>query len=106
MFFFCKQKTAYEMRISDWSSDVCSSDLALLHTRAIQGPLPAPLWSDRPCSEKVAWQVLQSSVLQLHWASLRYPECANHCLGLRRARLQIAPRRWQGLAPLDPNPSS
>src|SRR3546814_11866876 len=26
-FFFCKQKTAYEMRISDWSSDVCSSDL-------------------------------------------------------------------------------
>src|SRR3546814_20395886 len=27
MFFFLKQKTAYEMRISDWSSDVCSSDL-------------------------------------------------------------------------------
>src|SRR3546814_4959502 len=27
--FFFKQKTAYEMRISDWSSDVCSSDLAL-----------------------------------------------------------------------------
>src|SRR3546814_10091375 len=26
-FFFCEQKTAYEMRISDWSSDVCSSDL-------------------------------------------------------------------------------
>src|SRR3546814_8054576 len=28
-FFFFKQKTAYEMRISDWSSDVCSSDLCL-----------------------------------------------------------------------------
>src|SRR3546814_1998350 len=28
--FFFKQKTAYEMRISDWSSDVCSSDLHLL----------------------------------------------------------------------------
>src|SRR3546814_3624377 len=28
MFVFFKQKTAYEMRISDWSSDVCSSDLA------------------------------------------------------------------------------
>src|SRR3546814_3978300 len=27
VFFFFKQKTAYEMRISDWSSDVCSSDL-------------------------------------------------------------------------------
>src|SRR3546814_7695513 len=31
-FFFFKQKTAYEMRISDWSSDVCSSDL---HTRTV-----------------------------------------------------------------------
>src|SRR3546814_6247164 len=29
--FFFKQKTAYEMRISDWSSDVCSSDLPLRH---------------------------------------------------------------------------
>src|SRR3546814_2639546 len=29
IFFFFKQKTAYEMRISDWSSDVCSSDLAI-----------------------------------------------------------------------------
>src|SRR3546814_8179664 len=28
-FFFFKQKTAYELRISDWSSDVCSSDLAV-----------------------------------------------------------------------------
>src|SRR3546814_14439282 len=33
LFFFFKQKTAYEMRISDWSSDVCSSDLAAGHTR-------------------------------------------------------------------------
>src|SRR3546814_12968322 len=30
LFFFFKQKTAYEMRISDWSSDVCSSDLIAL----------------------------------------------------------------------------
>src|SRR3546814_1368654 len=30
VFFFFKQKTAYEMRISDWSSDVCSSDLPRL----------------------------------------------------------------------------
>src|SRR3546814_3672825 len=27
MIYFCKEKTAYEMRISDWSSDVCASDL-------------------------------------------------------------------------------
>src|SRR3546814_7560402 len=32
-FFFFKQKTAYEMRISDWSSDVCSSDLSDLRSR-------------------------------------------------------------------------
>src|SRR3546814_17679986 len=42
IFFFFKQKTAYEMRISDWSSDVCSSDLAgcrrlLAGDRAAQG---------------------------------------------------------------------
>src|SRR3546814_4520594 len=49
-FFFFKQKTAYEMRISDWSSDVCSSDLVaaqpgldlagagpLLRCRRVQG---------------------------------------------------------------------
>src|SRR3546814_2912261 len=43
--FFFKQKTAYEMRISDWSSDVCSSDL----TEALQSPnteyLAAALYS-------------------------------------------------------------
>src|SRR3546814_20079207 len=33
MIFFFKQKTAYEMRISDWSSDVCSSDLRREHAR-------------------------------------------------------------------------
>src|SRR3546814_3486803 len=32
-FFFFKQKTAYEMRISDWSSDVCSSDLDIENKR-------------------------------------------------------------------------
>src|SRR3546814_1607742 len=39
VFFFFKQKTAYEMRISDWSSDVCSSDL---HdgSDAVTTPLP------------------------------------------------------------------
>src|SRR3546814_5621549 len=30
LFFFFKQKTAYDLRISDWSSDVCSSDLGVL----------------------------------------------------------------------------
>src|SRR3546814_16652042 len=38
LFFFFKQKTAYEMRISDWSSDVCSSDL-----NAATGPTGSPI---------------------------------------------------------------
>src|SRR3546814_6386018 len=39
-FFFFKQKTAYEMRISDWSSDVCSSDLfAILYRGNYQAKL-------------------------------------------------------------------
>src|SRR3546814_6409558 len=38
LFFFFKQKTAYEMRISDWSSDVCSSDLKTVsNTYDVQG---------------------------------------------------------------------
>src|SRR3546814_8892587 len=36
MFFFFKQKTAYEMRISDWSSDVCSSDLLNKQWKEVQ----------------------------------------------------------------------
>src|SRR3546814_5663403 len=43
-FFFFKQKTAYEMRISDWSSDVCSSDLVgvtrLKESIASERPIP------------------------------------------------------------------
>src|SRR3546814_10594312 len=40
-FFFFKQKTAYEMRISDWSSDVCSSDLQ--HDLVRDQPLIPPI---------------------------------------------------------------
>src|SRR3546814_6311648 len=38
-FFFFKQKTAYEMRISDWSSDVCSSDLLAAPRDHVMNPL-------------------------------------------------------------------
>src|SRR3546814_12728934 len=43
-FFFFKQKTAYEMRISDWSSDVCSSDLpeAMVAMRRARLAVPGP----------------------------------------------------------------
>src|SRR3546814_4927940 len=39
LFFFFKQKTAYEMRISDWSSDVCSSDLPPTTRPALPPPI-------------------------------------------------------------------
>src|SRR3546814_10714087 len=42
-FFFFKHKTAYEMRISDWSSDVCSSDLADSVTDARRAACDAPI---------------------------------------------------------------
>src|SRR3546814_9635916 len=42
LFFFFKQKTAYEMRISDWSSDVCSSDL-YAKVKESSGNLAPPL---------------------------------------------------------------
>src|SRR3546814_4989436 len=49
VFFFFKQKTAYEMRISDWSSDVCSSDLlaashGLVPSMAVARAGPARYW--------------------------------------------------------------
>src|SRR3546814_1968723 len=50
MFVFCfffKQKTAYEMRISDWSSDVCSSDLATVCLRQIAMRHRSPARSHR-----------------------------------------------------------
>src|SRR3546814_787685 len=45
--FFFKQKTAYEMRISDWSSDVCSSDLSREVVVVNYGGRSADIWWDR-----------------------------------------------------------
>src|SRR3546814_7543965 len=49
MFFFFKQKTAYEMRISDWSSDVCSSDL--------EGDVGKKLLTPRSRRSAVSWAI-------------------------------------------------
>src|SRR3546814_12606699 len=51
--FFFKQKTAYEMRISDWSSDVCSSDLNLQPPRGGDGPKATMSGHQRPCSAEL-----------------------------------------------------
>src|SRR3546814_7759776 len=52
VFFFFKQKTAYEMRISDWSSDVCSSDL--LPAPAARTPCHAPALQAPPGARRNA----------------------------------------------------
>src|SRR3546814_2915081 len=45
-FFFFKQKTAYEMRISDWSSDVCSSDLWMITRQGVCAAVEQPAGLD------------------------------------------------------------
>src|SRR3546814_17746811 len=59
-FFFFKQKTAYEVRISDWSSDVCSSDLYRPSARRDRGP------RDRARDELPARQGRADAVRQRH----------------------------------------
>src|SRR3546814_6904607 len=55
LFFFFKQKTAYEMRISDWSSDVCSSDLRRTSPahRVADDPAHGVTGRDRPGAYKL-----------------------------------------------------
>src|SRR3546814_4260982 len=55
MYFFFKQKTAYEMRISDWSSDVCSSDLDAVTGSGPRTPTREPL-QYAPISVTTSWK--------------------------------------------------
>src|SRR3546814_9496882 len=83
---FFKQKTAYEMRISDWSSDVCSSDLAdaAARDRALQRLLPKPgscrpVVKLRPGHHAIAFPLSRSaSRLQTKRSPGR---CSNTCRG-------------------------
>src|SRR3546814_4111460 len=63
--FFFKQKTAYEMRISDWSSDVCSSDLGCARPPF----LGVPQWTARPGERAsalvCAWAVRMTGYAEL-----------------------------------------
>src|SRR3546814_4726182 len=63
VFFFFKQKTAYEMRISDWSSDVCSSDLNVSLGRrnpdfgnvvSVMGSVTLPIFAGRRQEPRIA----------------------------------------------------
>src|SRR3546814_3121577 len=68
LFFFFKQKTAYEMRISDWSSDVCSSDLG-------RGDLPAGCTGgqrDQQADGHAGPGVAQDAKCHAQYSSLRW----------------------------------
>src|SRR3546814_9243225 len=70
MFFFFKQKTAYEMRISDWSSDVCSSDLLSAAQHGPHPPIsrstPRDSLPDERCSRHRQSRRFQGSSLPQH----------------------------------------
>src|SRR3546814_1582242 len=73
-FFFFKQKTAYEMRISDWSSDVCSSDLTIailfllaLFLAPLAGSVPA--YATAPALLYVAGLMLRE-ITQIDWSDI------------------------------------
>src|SRR3546814_13825641 len=71
VFFFFKQKTAYEMRISDWSSDVCSSDLVrgkrknpmATHATASAPALPVSIEDIRAAHMRIADAIVRTPTL-------------------------------------------
>src|SRR3546814_10179640 len=109
LFFFFKQKTAYEVRISDWSSDVCSSDLdqilVMLHpfmpfvTEELwhamgerSGELIVAHWPqpdthvlDRTASEEIDWLIRLVSGVRTARAELNVPPGAKMVAHVRDA---------------------
>src|SRR3546814_9895121 len=79
LFFFFKQKTAYEMRISDWSSDVCSSDLvddALAQVNNSIFGLGGSVWSaDSDRAIAIARRFESGTVWKIGRASCRERVC-------------------------------
>src|SRR3546814_3726793 len=78
--FFFKQKTAYELRISDWSSDVCSSDLGL----AVLARLPAELGGKVVVRHGDAPESRDSKKRMAHFGHARRPCLAAFCACLPR----------------------
>src|SRR3546814_7139288 len=91
MFLLCKQKTAYDMRISDWSSDVCSSDLRNYRC-----------WSGRRVPERPLQSRHLGNAAPAHGASSvwnwRRNRGGRDVFGIRKGALYYRPnidrRRW------------
>src|SRR3546814_3120706 len=76
MFVFFKQNTAYEMRISDWSSDVCSSDLSEADFAKLSKRLPESYWIAEPEDILIhnAQHILEAGDSPLSIAAQYYPQ--------------------------------
>src|SRR3546814_16129504 len=91
MFFFFKQKTAYDMRISDWSSDVCSSDLVASRTLVKQAisAEPAttlqrsPPWSPEDLPVEM-WE--ETSPIEFRQARSEERRAGKECVSTCRSR--------------------
>src|SRR3546814_4727871 len=59
--FFVRQKTAYEMRISDWSSDVCSSDLVVYAESGASGGVASKLMFLAPGRYRLSWRTVNEA---------------------------------------------
>src|SRR3546814_20809481 len=96
IFFFFKQKTAYEMRISDWSSDVCSSDLpGQLRLRRRRDGRRGGARQGRQAARRPAPVPRERAVLLVRLSDLSRGERGAHVvvLGLRLPRPGRPPRR-------------
>src|SRR3546814_14976249 len=88
MFFFFKQKTAYEMRISDWSSDVCSSDLSRTPSPTAS-PIATPPTRVATSSPTAAWRSCSTTA---RWSASRGWSPAS-CASRRATRCRSEARR-------------
>src|SRR3546814_7160359 len=80
LFFFFKQKTAYEMRISDWSSDVCSSDLRSASSDAANSRIVMPS-NDQPCDKPTDFSsAADSESVTYSVGSLRLAPSIRNCM--------------------------
>src|SRR3546814_2922974 len=81
LLFFFKQKTAYEMRISDWSSDVCSSDLLYLAKTRLQQACDAGALAGRKAMGSGSWSTTKGDdaakeMFQANFADAAYGSSA------------------------------
>src|SRR3546814_10964409 len=89
MFFLFKQKTAYEMRISDWSSDVCSSDLGTVDHKGQVVPQPGHGHEEGLLIGQIALPAIHDGNASIRRQPLRH-------MGIERVSEVKPPEHWIG----------